>query len=55
MQLPDWQALAKLLQLVTEAVDGRAAVSSSPPPPPPGRDLSEWTDEQLRAVLEAGN
>ncbi len=51
VMLPDWQARAKLLQLITEAVDGRAAVSSALPPPP-GRDMSEWTDEQLRAVLD---
>ena len=52
--LPDWRARATLLELLVEAVDGRAAVSSAPLPPPPGRDLSEWTDAELHAALGDG-
>ena len=52
VQLPDWRARATLLQVVTEAVDGRAAVSPALPPVPARRDLSEWSDAELYAALE---
>lgn len=52
-RIPDWSSRAAVLRVLLDHGLGRPPTSdSAPPPPPPRLDLSQWTDEQLQAVVD---